>query len=154
MSSTSDGAPATRDELPIERHKRSILYLLEKQRVLLIACDTGSGKSTQIPLILFSPETYNQGHDDKKITDIGYRHKLIAIFLGLGARKYWRLLTRLSYHFLRAAISKEHAACAIDRSLIGGGSARSNFVTLCTKWQDELFILLIRNSQHLQTRCH
>lgn len=39
--------------LPIYKHKRQILYALEKHHVVVIVGETGSGKSTQIPQYLY-----------------------------------------------------------------------------------------------------
>ena len=38
--------------LPINVHRRQILYALEKHKVVVIVGETGSGKSTQIPRFL------------------------------------------------------------------------------------------------------
>lgn len=63
-------------KLPIDKHKESILYLLERHRVLIIIGETGSGKSTRIPQILFSAGVYN----DKSIgTNRAQKHRLIGI---------------------------------------------------------------------------
>lgn len=51
-------------ELPIDKHDKSILYLLENHRVLIIIGETGSGKSTRIPEILFSSGSYNYDNKD------------------------------------------------------------------------------------------
>jgi len=48
-------------ELPIDQLKRTILYSLESSRVLIIVGETGSGKSTRLPEILFSAGIYNTG---------------------------------------------------------------------------------------------
>lgn len=45
---------SSRSELPIKRHKSSILYHLEKYRLCVIVGETGSGKTTQIPQYLSS----------------------------------------------------------------------------------------------------
>lgn len=47
-------------DLPIDRHKRAILYSLEQCQVLILVGDTGSGKSTRIPQFLFSAGRYNK----------------------------------------------------------------------------------------------
>ena len=39
-------------KLTIASHRREILYALEKHRVVVIAGETGSGKTTQIPQYL------------------------------------------------------------------------------------------------------
>ncbi|KAG2179770.1 hypothetical protein INT43_003553 [Umbelopsis isabellina] len=41
-----------RQELPITKYEKAIIYTLRKHRVLLIAGDTGCGKSTQVPQML------------------------------------------------------------------------------------------------------
>lgn len=50
----------TREQLPVYQHKSSIVDALQKHSVILIAGETGSGKSTQIPHFIlevwFSPE--------------------------------------------------------------------------------------------------
>lgn len=43
---------------PIEQHEKSILYLLEKHRILLIIGETGNGKSSRIPQILYLSGAY------------------------------------------------------------------------------------------------
>jgi ATP-dependent RNA helicase DDX35 len=43
---------AQRARLPIAKNKDDILYLLEKNQVLVVVGDTGCGKSTQIPQYL------------------------------------------------------------------------------------------------------
>lgn len=47
----------------IDRYKESILYLLERHRILIVVGETGSGKSTRIPQILFSAGVYNDCRD-------------------------------------------------------------------------------------------
>mmetsp|Transcript_4757 Transcript_4757/g.7311 ORF Transcript_4757/g.7311 Transcript_4757/m.7311 type:complete len:830 (-) Transcript_4757:98-2587(-) len=42
-----------RQSLPIAKHRRQILYALEKYPVVIIVGETGSGKSTQIPQYLY-----------------------------------------------------------------------------------------------------
>jgi len=39
----------TREQLPVYQHKAAILEVLRKHSVVLIAGETGSGKSTQVP---------------------------------------------------------------------------------------------------------
>ncbi|KXZ50497.1 hypothetical protein GPECTOR_16g672 [Gonium pectorale] len=39
--------------LPVSRHRRQILYLVERHAVTLIVGETGSGKSTQVPQFLY-----------------------------------------------------------------------------------------------------
>ena len=39
----------TREELPVYQYKHSIQEVLQKHSVVLVAGETGSGKSTQIP---------------------------------------------------------------------------------------------------------
>ena len=39
--------------LPIARHRKSILYLIETYPVVIVVGQTGSGKTTQIPQFLF-----------------------------------------------------------------------------------------------------
>ncbi|CAM9160360.1 unnamed protein product [Choristocarpus tenellus] len=43
---------AQRKALPIHRHRRSLLYALEKYRTIIIVGETGCGKTTQIPQYL------------------------------------------------------------------------------------------------------
>lgn len=62
--------------LPIDKHKESILYSLERHRVLIIIGETGSGKSTRIPQILFSAGIYNDSRIDK---DGSNKQRLIGI---------------------------------------------------------------------------
>ena len=38
--------------LPIARHKRTLLYVIENSRVTVVIGQTGSGKTTQIPQFL------------------------------------------------------------------------------------------------------
>lgn len=69
--------------LPIDRYKDSILYLLERHRVLIIIGETGSGKSTRIPQILFSSGLYNDEYGSSSScsqeTSGPHRHRLIGI---------------------------------------------------------------------------
>lgn len=53
-----------RVELPVDKHRRSLLYLLEKQRIVIVVGETGSGKSTRIPQILFSAGIYSEQAKD------------------------------------------------------------------------------------------
>lgn len=46
--------------LPIDEHQEHLLYLLEKNDILIVVGDTGSGKSTRIPQILYESGLYNQ----------------------------------------------------------------------------------------------
>jgi len=39
----------TRQQLPVFQHKMAILELLRQHNVVLVAGETGSGKSTQVP---------------------------------------------------------------------------------------------------------
>lgn len=64
-------------ELPIDKHAKSILYLLEQHRVLIIIGETGSGKSTRIPQILFSSGSYNNNKDDETISDSKNKSKMV-----------------------------------------------------------------------------
>ncbi len=41
-----------RQKLPIFQHKNSILYALERCQALILVGETGTGKSTQLPLYL------------------------------------------------------------------------------------------------------
>lgn len=45
---------------PIDEYERHILFLLESKQVLIVVSETGSGKSTRIPQILFSAGIYNE----------------------------------------------------------------------------------------------
>lgn len=68
----------------IERYEKELLYLLDKRQVLIVVSETGSGKSTRIPQILFHARIYNHENDiieDRSLPGsmIGYRHKLIGI---------------------------------------------------------------------------
>lgn len=47
------------DLLPIDKYKRNLLYLLEKNDILIVVGETGSGKSTRIPQILLKSGSYN-----------------------------------------------------------------------------------------------
>lgn len=38
--------------LPIAKHKRSLLYVIEQHSVVILVGETGSGKSTQLPQYL------------------------------------------------------------------------------------------------------
>ena len=49
------------ESLPIYKHRQEILGALEKNRVIVIESPTGSGKSTQLPIIL-----YEAGYADQK----------------------------------------------------------------------------------------
>ncbi|GMH67286.1 hypothetical protein TL16_g04641 [Triparma laevis f. inornata] len=44
--------PSIANTLPINVHRRQILYALERHKVVIIVGETGSGKSTQIPKFL------------------------------------------------------------------------------------------------------
>ncbi|MEQ2195909.1 hypothetical protein XENOCAPTIV_020224, partial [Xenoophorus captivus] len=43
---------AEREQLPVFQHRRPILEALQRHRVVVVAGETGSGKSTQIPQFL------------------------------------------------------------------------------------------------------
>ena len=51
-----------KQSLPITKHKRQILYALEHYSILIIVGETGSGKSTQIPQILFENGWADDGY--------------------------------------------------------------------------------------------
>lgn len=53
------GNDILRTPLPVDKYKRSILYLLEEHDVLVVVGETGSGKSTRIPEILLCSGAYN-----------------------------------------------------------------------------------------------
>lgn len=69
----------------IGHHKSEILYLLETRRIVIIVGETGSGKSTQIPQILFKSGLYNEENElidedaNQSGTITSYKHKLIGI---------------------------------------------------------------------------
>lgn len=50
----------TREQLPVYQHKSSIVDALEKHSVVLIAGETGSGKSTQIPHFILEVWFYHK----------------------------------------------------------------------------------------------
>lgn len=52
--------PLAQHRYPIDEYERHILYLLEIKQVLIVVGETGSGKSTRIPQILFSAGKYNK----------------------------------------------------------------------------------------------
>lgn len=66
-------------ELPIDKHQKSILYLLEKHRVLIVVGETGSGKSTRIPQILFSSGCYNENKQKDESTSTTKEKMVICI---------------------------------------------------------------------------
>lgn len=41
-----------RDDLPVARYRRQLLYLVESHGVVIVLGETGSGKTTQIPQFL------------------------------------------------------------------------------------------------------
>lgn len=51
-----------RENLPIYRHRRSILYALERYTTLILVGETGCGKSTQLPLYLFEAGWTEKGY--------------------------------------------------------------------------------------------
>ena len=74
-SSGSQGIPSTtkiyldqqRLNLPIRKHRRQILYALEKYKVIIIVGETGSGKSTQIPQYLVEAGGWTNPLENKRI---------------------------------------------------------------------------------------
>ena len=68
-------------ELPIDRYKRPILYLLQQKRVLVLVGETGCGKSTRVPQFLFSAGIFNEPLKDEanSFSSFHYKHKLICI---------------------------------------------------------------------------
>ena len=53
--------------LPIRKHRRQILYALEKYKVIIIVGETGSGKSTQIPQYLVEAGGWTNPSEHKRI---------------------------------------------------------------------------------------
>ncbi len=54
--STSGGAtrpPRAGDSLPVAKHRRELLYLIETHATVIVIGETGSGKTTQIPQFLY-----------------------------------------------------------------------------------------------------
>ena len=47
-------------ELPINKYKEQILNTIEENRVIVISGDTGCGKTTQIPQMIFENEILNE----------------------------------------------------------------------------------------------
>lgn len=63
--------------LPIARHRKSILYLIETYPVVIVVGQTGSGKTTQIPQFLHQAGWCDQG-------------KMVAV---TQVGEYWNLQT-------------------------------------------------------------
>ena len=55
----------TMKHLPVYRHRKEILDALKENQVVVVESPTGSGKTTQIPLIL-----HEAGYTDEKIVGI------------------------------------------------------------------------------------
>jgi ATP-dependent RNA helicase DDX35 len=72
---------------PIDEYERHLLFLLERNQILIVVGETGSGKSTRIPQILFfagiynrSNEKYTTADDRSKPTSLNEpKHKQICI---------------------------------------------------------------------------
>uniref|UniRef100_A0A6G1SKN6 Putative ATP-dependent RNA helicase DHX35 n=1 Tax=Aceria tosichella TaxID=561515 RepID=A0A6G1SKN6_9ACAR len=60
---------ATAQRYPIDEYERHILFLLEGHQVLVVVGETGSGKSTRIPQILFSAGIYNSVDRDDVVEE-------------------------------------------------------------------------------------
>uniref|UniRef100_A0A7M4FHZ3 ATP-dependent RNA helicase DHX29 n=2 Tax=Crocodylus porosus TaxID=8502 RepID=A0A7M4FHZ3_CROPO len=54
-----------RQQLPVFKHKHSIVETLKKHRVVVVAGETGSGKSTQVPHFLLEDLLLNEGGSSK-----------------------------------------------------------------------------------------
>lgn len=54
-----------RQQLPVFKHRHSIVETLKKHRVLVVAGETGSGKSTQVPHFLLEDLLLNEGGSSK-----------------------------------------------------------------------------------------
>lgn len=52
---------AQREKLPIRKYKNDILYCLENYQTLILAGETGSGKSTQLPQYLYQNGWHSKG---------------------------------------------------------------------------------------------
>uniref|UniRef100_A0A8C9FV35 Uncharacterized protein n=1 Tax=Pavo cristatus TaxID=9049 RepID=A0A8C9FV35_PAVCR len=50
-----------RQELPVFKHRHSIVETLKKHRVVVVAGETGSGKSTQVPHFLLEDLLLDEG---------------------------------------------------------------------------------------------
>jgi len=48
----------TRSQLPVSTHRDAILDQIQRENVVLIAGETGSGKSTQIPQFILEVNTH------------------------------------------------------------------------------------------------
>ncbi len=60
--------------LPVYRHKEDILKALEENQVIIVESPTGSGKTTQIPLIL-----KEAGYDQRGIIGITQPRRIAAM---------------------------------------------------------------------------
>lgn len=67
---------AQRDKLPIKKYRNDILYCLENYQTLILAGETGSGKSTQLPQFL-----YEFGWHTKGIIGVTQPRRISAITL-------------------------------------------------------------------------
>ena len=61
-------------DLPVYRHKNDILRALEENQVIVVESPTGSGKTTQLPLIL-----KEAGYDESGIIGVTQPRRIAAL---------------------------------------------------------------------------
>ena len=64
----------TMTHLPVYQHRKEILFSLKENQVIVVESPTGSGKTTQIPLIL-----HEAGYTDEKMVGITQPRRIATL---------------------------------------------------------------------------
>lgn len=79
-------------DLPVYKYEKEIIYRLNKENVLVIVGETGSGKTTQIPKII-----YNHNLCSEKVICVTQPRRVAAISVALRVSKEVSFLTYKLY---------------------------------------------------------